>query len=641
MGKTNATTSKVTKANKTLAKGTRMKKTVVDGVIGKKTKKNGTMASLDAAKTKKKLLPPKPIPNGWPVSTKPSSRGGGGGGRQHTLSPGNILSKSCNGSDVFLRKRAVQSTSMVFPSSSADYVTNSKRGPTRFLIIFPGRLSLHAPLEATTKKTHDTATLSDNDELPNAESKEEGDNDDGGDEETKKTTEGKKRTPFAPSQPPQLLGKLISRSADGGDHMELRIPFPTHDEACEEGDPPSLTKGEEKIRTLVMSGRAIPLSGKYIALTFKKTGGAKESGGNGRDKKMGTGSIVCKDVFRSVIVLGDTHLLDDGDKTVPLETIATTMRDDDSNAMRHYGGSERTVDGGGGCIDRVKGVRKSLVGSVASMAAVSSIKRKDSVPSKDIDLDKINDASDDLDVGDDDDDSSKADEFVPIVSRKRKSIEEPKKRKSIYESDDDDEVVDIAPAKKRTSRRSVMSANVNYVDESSDSDGDNSDDTDGSSNNEKEDDLPSPTSMPNAKKTQSKKAELKNSITAATKNGNIVKRFDLKDECKPKALPNKSSVKGVTKKDTLAPMKIKNDIIEIDNDDDKVNGNIKFTPIKSHDSESLPAGSSEKLSTPSKSPICHRRRKKNSPLKINNEPAKRKDIIDLNLDDDPDPFTFM
>jgi len=590
----------------------------------------------------KKLLPPKPIPNGWPVSTKPSSRGGGGG-RQHTLTPGNILRQSCNGSDVFLRKRAVQSTSMVFPSSSADYFTNSKRGPTRFLIIFPGRLSLHAPLEATTKKPHDTATLSDNDELPNAESKEEGDNDDGGDEETKKTTEGKKRTPFAPSHPPQLLGKLISRSGDGGDHMELRIPFPTHDEACEEGDPPSLTKGEEKIRTLVMSGRAIPLSGKYIALTFKKTGGAKESGGggggggNGRDKKMGTGSIVCKDVFRSVIVLGDTHLLDDRDKTVPLETIATTMRDDDNNAMRHYGGSERTVDGGGGCIDRVKGVRKSLVGSVASMAAVSSVKRKDSVLSKDIDLDEI------------DDDSSKADEFVPIVFRKRKSIEEPKKLKSINESDDDDEVVEIAPAKKRTSRRSVATANVSYVDESSDSDGDNSDDTNGIRNNEKEDDeegddLPLPTSMPNATKAQSKKAELKKSITTATKNGSIVKRFDLKDECKPKALPaalNKSSVKGVTKKDTLAPMKIKNDTIEIDNDDDKVNGKIKFTPTKSHKSESLRAGSSERLSTPSKSPICHGRRKKNSPLKINNEPAKRKDIIDLNLDDDPDPFTFM
>jgi hypothetical protein len=454
--------------------------------------------------------------------------------------------------------------------------------------------------------------------------------------------------------------------------MELRIPFPTHDEACEEGDPPSLTKGEEKIRTLVMSGRAIPLSGKYIALTFKKTGRAKESGGgggNGRDKKMGTGSIVCKDVFRSVIVLGDTHLLDDRDKTVPLDTIATTMRDDDNNAMRHYGGSERTVDGGGGSIDRVKVVRKSLVGSVASMAAVSSVKRKDSVLSKDIDLDEI------------DDDSSKADEFVPIVSRKRKSIEEPKKRKSINESDDDDEVVEIAPAKKRTSRRSVATANVSYVDESSDSDGDNSDDTDGICNNEKEDDqegdsyvdessdsdgdnsddtdgicnnekeddqegddLPLPTSMPNATKAQSKKAQLKKSITSATKNGSIVKRFDLKDECKPKALPaalNKSSVKGVTKKDTLAPMKIKNDIIEIDNDNDKVNGNIKFTPTKSRDSESLPAGSSEIISTPSKSPICHGRRKKNSPLKINNEPAKRKDIIDLNWDDDPDPFTFM
>ena len=45
-----------------------------------------------------------------------------------------------------------------------------------------------------------------------------------------------------------------------------------------------------------------------------------------------------------------------------------------------------------------------------------------------------------------------------------------------------------------------------------------SDDTDGICNNEKEndeegDDLPSPTSMPNATKSQSKKAELKKSIT--------------------------------------------------------------------------------------------------------------------------------
>ena len=48
-----------------------------------------------------------------------------------------------------------------------------------------------------------------------------------------------------------------------------------------------------------------------------------------------------------------------------------------------------------------------------------------------------------------------------------------------------------------------------------------SDDTDGICNNEKEndeegDDLPSPTSMPNATKSQSKKAELKKSITTAT-----------------------------------------------------------------------------------------------------------------------------
>jgi hypothetical protein len=491
----------------------------------------------------------------------------------------------------------------------------------------------------------DTTTLSDNDDLPNTESKEEGDNDDGGDEETKKTTETKKRTPFAPSQPPQLLGKLLSRSRDGVDHMELRIPFPTHDEAKnDEVDPSSLTQGEEKMRTLVMSGRAIPLSGKYIALTFKKTGGAKESGGNVKDKKMGTGSIVCKDVFRSVIVLGDSHLLDEKETTVPLETIATTMRDDDDNAMRHYGGSERTVDGGGGCNVIVQGVRKSLVGSVASMTAVSSIKRKDSVSSKDVDLEESDNVSDDMDVGDnDEDDSSKADEFVPIVSRKRKSIEEPKKRKSMNESDEDDEVVEMAPAKKRTPRRSVTTAKVSYVDESSDSDGDNSDGTDGSSNNVNEDDAegddsPSPTSMPNATKAQSKKAELKKSITTANKNGSIVKRFDLKDECKPKA---SSAKKGVTKKDTLALMKIKNDIIEIDNDDDRVNGNIKFTPTKSHESESLHAGSSERLSTPSKSPIYHGRRKKNSPLKTNNEPAKRKDIIDLNWDDDPDPFTFM
>lgn len=554
-----ATVNKVTKANKTHAQGTRMKKIVVDGVIGKKMKKNVASSSLEAAKTKKK------IPNGWPVSTKPRDSGS----RQHTLSPGTILSQSCNGSDVFLRKRAVQSTSMVFPSSSADYVTNSKRGPTRFLIIFPGRLSLHAPQQQT------LAALSDNvddggegiaDDLPNAESKEEGGNDDGEDEETKKTTKEKKRTPFAPSHPPQLLGKLITKS---GDHMELRIPFPTYDEAKRyEGDPPPLTKGEEKIRTLVMSGRAIPLSGKYIALAFKKTGGAKELGENGKDKKMGTGSIVCKDVFRSVIVLGDNHLLDEKETTVPLEFIATTMRDDDDNAMRHYGVSERTVDGGDGCNDRVKCVRKSLVGSVASTAAASSIKRKDSVSSKDVDFEESDDANDEMDVRDDDeDDRSKADEFVPIVSRKRKSIEEPKKRKS--------KVVEIAPAKKRTPRRSVTTANVRYLDESSDLDDDNSDDTDGISNDEKEkveEGDYKPTTV------------LEKSITIANKNGSVAKRINLKDEC--------SSVKKEgTKKDTLALMKIKNDIIEIDNDDDKVNSNIKFTPTKSHESESLHAPS--------------------------------------------------
>ena len=718
MGKTTAASSSkaskpvsakctVTKATKATAK----KKTPLkSNGIGIKNNKKGASAKTQtwkkvAVSKKKKVQPPMPI--GWPVSSKltyPAPRAeitvknndsstitddimsldsdNDGSSTRHApsssnnmpsipanyLTPGNLLQQSCNGSDVFLRKRAVQSTSMSFPSSGG--TANNKGGPTRFLIVFPGRMSLKAPPKPTASTN---AGNDDNEDDNTHDGKEDEEKDD-----TNNDTKTKKKSPFAPTHPPQLLGKLVSL---GGNErkMELRIPMPSSSES---------TSDVSKTNQLVMSGKAIPLSGKYMALSFKRTGGAKDSssgGGTGKNKKKGTGSITCKDVFRSVIVLGDSKIVDDeGKQVLPQKSAAKKNEHPEKKvAMKHYGGSERALDGGGKYNGGVTAGKKSLK---ATTVAAASRKRKDSISSKELGLSSSSDESDeDIDTG-----SVSSDEFVPAAAKKkRKSAAGGAKRKATNESDDDDEQ-DVVPVKKRTPRRSTGSVKVSYVDENSDIDmgDDDSDDNEeeDESSDEEEDFKPNAKPKSIAKKKPTKKTAEKAPVagkrgsTSRAKKGGSGPVYNLESDeedessesssksseedeeyeepkAKPKNAkkppPKKAAAK--TKRDTgsnkevsssSSTKNVANDIIEIDSGDDKKPAPSTPTKKKVVDEKDLQAIAADakkrllSLSTPEKSPpkspIARGRRKKSSPKK--KSPLVRKEN-ELNLDDDP--FTFL
>lgn len=475
------------------------------------------------------------------------------------LTPGNLLQQNCNGSDVFLRKRAVQSTSSLFPSTSAvgGGSDNIKGGPTRFLIVFPGRLSLKAPPPpptASTTNNNDAAqrTLNDTD---NNDQYEEEKNDNNEDKKEKKMN------PFAPTHPPHLLGKLMSLSEDGG-RMELRIPLPSSSNVASS----SIQNDQQMI---VMSGRAIPLSGKYMALSFKRTGGSKDSvsssggggGGGGNNKKKGTGSIICKDVFRSVIVLGDSKILDGDGKAVSLEELNDIKKDDDEGEedcpreMLHYGGSDRALDGGGKYSDGRQGSMKG--GTIATTAA--SLSRKDSIPSKESD-DVDSDDSEATDMEENNGDSCDTDEFVPISAKKRKLVGA--KKRSATDASDDEADEDLTPARKRTPRRSVDSSKISYVDKSSDEDEPDSSDSD-EDDSDKEDAYKQPTrtkvtEKPTAKRsTSTAVAKTNNASKATSKAGSNSKMSSTPALCVDSSEEDNDSDDSLFKGDAYKPSRSK------------------------------------------------------------------------------------
>ncbi|KAL3822204.1 hypothetical protein ACHAXA_000644 [Cyclostephanos tholiformis] len=617
MNKTTASSSASGKSTRPFAAG--KDDNAVDGiVIGKKRPTSATTTTSSSslsmaaqkkkktAATTKKTVALTPLPGGWPVSSSfsyPPAHTDEANDHLSTtyLMPGGLLQRSCNGSDVFLRKRAVQSTSAsLFPRSNG----GRGGGPARFLIVFPGRVSLRPPPPAhevvvgASSVTDATATTATSAVVVGGDGDDDDDDDDepnnndgeGGREDDAKVATGRGgRNLFTPAHPPQLLGRLVSSSGGGG-RVELRIPFPasstttTSDDDANEND--TTTFKGKKIRELVMSGRSVPISGKYMALYFKRTGGTKESvsfsggGRNGNERRGGTGSITCKDVFRSVIVLGETHLLNNDGKAAPLRENFSWTKDGCAK-MKHYGGSERTLDGGGRCKGGANGGRKSSSRGITE-AAAAPIKRKDNDSNKGIDFESA--ASIEFDAGDKNEygHSSDVDEFVPIDSKRRKLTL--KKRKQMNESDDEEEEK-IAPARERASRRSVTAAKISYVDESSDS---NLDDDDG-------------------------------------------------DE----------TVESSRDDESVATDMDPPDVIEIESDDD--NGEKMSTPTKrlgfdgknlqgiSSDSKKRCSKFSSALKSPSKSPISYGRRKKNSP-RIEIGPIKGNEI-DLSWDDDP--FKFL
>ncbi|KAL7435526.1 hypothetical protein ACHAXM_005400 [Skeletonema potamos] len=441
--------------------------------------KVGSSKAESAAKKPK--IRSHPIPKSWPVSSRlsyppPAQKKSGGNtsddddeqfdildtsAEQQTsannnyLKPGKLLQQNCNGCDVFLRKSAVQSTSASIPTKTN---SSSKGAAKRFLIVFPGRMTLKAPTtaQAATAVPKDDASKDEKDDDIN----------------TNKDNNNK-RNPFAPANPPQLLGRLVSLGG-AERRVELRIPFPSKNDDDnnnnnpddnDDGKTKTNKKQHEQQHQMVMSGRAIPLSGKFMVLSFKRTGG-KDSNtavSTPKNKKMGTGSIACKDIFRSVIVLGESKMLDNWDD----KKLSVTCSHDKVKPC-HYGGSERTLDGGGTNDANTTAAKRSF-----KVAAPTSLKKN-----HDGDVSSAVDSlgSDDDDEADDDieiQDGNSDDEFVPTSSKKRRSASASKNKKS--DSDEDTPV-----AMKRTPRRSAAKAtNVSYVDD--DSNVDMSDDESGKS----------------------------------------------------------------------------------------------------------------------------------------------------------------
>ena len=288
------------------------------------------------------------------------------------LTPGSLLKESCNGSDVFLKKQ--RAVSMSFPTifaadsspgsngdaKMANKAAVSKGGPTRFLIVFPGRMSLNPPTSPPLQQPED-GDRDDDDESDGQEYEKN----DGEMQEVATESEPKKRKP--PARSPRLLGKLLSLGGDE-QRIELRIPFPIASSNATINTNASQCNGDNRQpQQLRMSGRAVPLSGKYMAISFKRGSvGNRDFSATStpRHKKRGTGSILCKDVFRSVIVMGESKLVDqEGRAMAPVVkeiqfagTAAVRKESGDSSnsdgdekepMMNHYGGSERTLDGGG------------------------------------------------------------------------------------------------------------------------------------------------------------------------------------------------------------------------------------------------------------------------------------------------------
>jgi hypothetical protein len=638
-------------------------------VTGKTTKK---VSEVAAGKAKVKVVKRRishPIPKSWPVSSRlsysvparnknaskkiddsdhfdtldnTSSSSNDEQTANHTvmdyLRPGTLLQQNCNGCDVFLRKGAVQpSTSSLIPTKNTN---NEKGAPKRFLIVFPGRMSLKSPplppraaaaaAPAAADDDRDVDNVNDDDSPVNHP------NDDGGAKPTK-------RNPFAPANPPQLLGRLVSMG--GAERkVELRIPFPpslnhNNDLTVKSNKPhEEQHHQQQEYHQLVLSGRAIPLSGKYIALSFKRTGGkdsasAAAAASTPKNKKMGTGSINCKDIFRSVIVLGECTMLDKNDKTV-----SVANKEDDVNGhnnktsmmkiCHHYGGSERTLDGGGKSDANTPVGKRSLKATAPNPR--KQIRDEDEVVSVADSLNSDDDGDNEENDTVDDSGGNSDDEFIPASEKKRRNASlsnssSKKKKRAAKESDDASDNDDETPiTRKRTPRRSAVNAtSVSYVDEDSDVDM-----SDGSSD----------------KKSHSVTQEIDVEDSDAS---SIVEEVVPKmKRTAPARAPPKVHT-GSKKRKLSAGTSCKDvdesSYIVIDSDDDiktpKQSSETKYSKAASGSNvaTSNSKAKTEQVAPMSSSPlksVSPRRRKKVSPKKL---PPKKSSSIDL----DDDPFAFL
>lgn len=342
-----------------------------------------------------------------------------------------------------------------------------------------------------------------------------------------------------------------------------------------------------------------------MTLSFKRTGGKGDPKKKG---KTGTGSVTCKDVFRSVIVLGESKVLGD------YRHIKIDREEDaanEANVMHHYGGSDRTVDGGGQGVAGV-GSRMSVGGKRDSSSSVKSLiaaKRSESGSESNSDI---------LDPSDGEENDSDADsdgEFMPTG----------KKRKNGKIKDTPN-----ATEPKRASRRSVSKdMNVSYVDENSDVDLDDEDSNESENDkhpSESEDDefdelldnlSKKPPGKSKPKANEGRRTSSASTAASSTKVSYVEIDSDEDDDDDVIIMDSNSS--AATTKTSNKPAISKT--IKIATKPATMNGASAKAPTKK-----------AVMSSPPKSPISPRRRKKAAPRK-----SSSFDVMDLS----DDSFSFL
>lgn len=289
------------------------------------------------------------------------------------LRPGGALQR-CSGADVMLAKSA-----MVVPQLA--------KGRGRYLIILPGSFVPRMPSVESVGQGGNgekQTCISERDEEKKRQ--EEGEADGGtlaaapidtgkghvvadGDEAKwaeKKGHAGSADGAKAKSTPvePRLLGTLEKL---GTENPVLRLPFPDG-------------------RVMIFRGRLVSTSSSFMALTCKG----------------GRGTVSCKDIFSSAIVFGEVGWEENGSPE-PDAALAEAEASDPSRSLRHFGPSERAVDGGRAVSSRKSRWRSSVKRGTSSSrsAPAATIKngdpndgRKGGYVSPTLPIDDGNDGSD-------------------------------------------------------------------------------------------------------------------------------------------------------------------------------------------------------------------------------------------------------
>jgi len=404
------------------------------------------------------------------------------------LPPGTMLQK-CTGEDIQLSK-------------NSDARPNFAMGRGRFLFVLPGMLSLRpaAPSPSTTtplKSINGNAEKGGTDEAVSCET-------------TIKdlATDQANKSHDVVLKQEQSSGKPKTASSDSTVENILSSPVPPPSTLQSLGKVKNLKSSNPSLviplpngQTLIFKGRKIPCTSRFLVLTCRSSG-----------------KVQCRDVFQEIVVFGDVALTPPSDiKATTTQTLSALRPPDKKNTapassdeiknshdnnseggekqeFHHYGGSERTVDGGK-CLKLSKIDRRGGVGATAQNQKNQKIhdkSRKDheepsslSSPRK---KRKLSTATDNkYCTNEDDDDSSKdgdADDSVTIVNNKTEGRRNDSSGEDSEETgtSDDEEYTSHArgemstPLQSRRKRSSRLSSSTKTVKYSFQSDNDSDND---------------------------------------------------------------------------------------------------------------------------------------------------------------------